>query len=171
MRTRLTGLLRVLRLICMLTVAAVYCSPVTAYASLWIDHDAAGERQVHLYFFWTRNCPHCQAATPFVEALSQAVLGGLGLGLLPTFVIGKDLQEGRLLAVLSDYIPVDRYAYAVYLPTRHLPSKVPVFIDFLVEHIGVDAYWDRAGEGALKAQEALATLKSESPHETKKTAQ
>jgi len=70
MRTRLTGLLRVLRLICLLTVAAVYCSPVAADASLWIDHDAAGERQVHLYFFWTRNCPHCQAATPFVEALS-----------------------------------------------------------------------------------------------------
>ena len=57
---------------------------------------------------------------------------GLGLGLLPTFIIGKDLQEGRLLAVLSDYIPVDRYVYAMYLPTRHLPSKVRVFIYFLV---------------------------------------
>lgn len=67
MRTRLTGLVRVLRLICLLTAAAVYCSPVAADASLWIDHDTAGERQVHLYFFWTRSCPHCQAATPFVE--------------------------------------------------------------------------------------------------------
>jgi len=103
------------------------------------------------------------------EALSQAVLGGLGLGLLPTFIIGKDLQEGRLLAVLSDYIPVDRYVYAMYLPTRHLPSKVRAFIDFLVEHIGVDAYWDRAGEAAFKAQEALATLKRGSAHETERS--
>jgi DNA-binding transcriptional LysR family regulator len=77
------------------------------------------------------------------EALSQAVLGGLGLGLLPTFIIGKDLQAGRLQAVLSEYIPVERQVYAMYLPTRHLPNKVRVFIDFLVDHIGNEPYWDR----------------------------
>jgi len=77
------------------------------------------------------------------EALSQAVLGGLGLGLLPTFIIGKDLQHGRLQAVLSEYIKVDRHVYAMYLPTRHLPSKVRVFIDFLVDYIGTEPYWDQ----------------------------
>lgn len=77
------------------------------------------------------------------EALSQAVLGGLGLGLLPTLIIGKDLQSGRLQDVLSEYIPVERHVYAMYLPTRHLPSKVRVFIDFLVEHIGSEPYWDQ----------------------------
>lgn len=77
------------------------------------------------------------------EALSQAVLGGLGVGLLPTFIIGKDLQRGKLQAVLSEYIPVERHVYAMYLPTRHLPSKVRVFIDFLVTHIGPEPYWDR----------------------------
>lgn len=77
------------------------------------------------------------------EALSQAVLGGLGVGLLPTFIIGKDLQNGRLQAVLSEYIPVERHVYAMYLPTRHLPSKVRVFIDFMISHIGTQPYWDR----------------------------
>ena len=77
------------------------------------------------------------------EALSQAVLGGLGIGLLPTFIIGKDIQHGRLQAVLSEYIPVDRDVYAMYLPTRHLPSKVRGFIDFLVGYIGAEPYWDR----------------------------
>ena len=77
------------------------------------------------------------------EALSQAVLGGLGLGLLPTFIIGKELQSGKLQAVLSDYIPIDRHIYAMYLPTRHLPSKVRVFIDFLVDYIGSEPYWDK----------------------------
>lgn len=77
------------------------------------------------------------------EALSQAVLGGLGVGLLPTFIIGKDLQNGSLQAVLSEYIPVERYVYAMYLPTRHLPSKVRVFIDFMISHIGEEPYWDR----------------------------
>lgn len=77
------------------------------------------------------------------EALSQAVLGGLGLALLPTFIIGKDLQAGNLQAVLSEYIPVERHVYAMYLPTRHLPAKVRVFIDFLIERIGAAPYWDR----------------------------
>ncbi len=77
------------------------------------------------------------------EALSQAVLGGLGIGLLPTFIIGKDLQSGKLQAALSEYIPVEQHVFAMYLPTRHLPSKVRVFIDFLVAHIGTDPYWDR----------------------------
>ena len=77
------------------------------------------------------------------EALSQAVLGGLGIGLLPTFIIGKDLQSGKLQAALSEYIPVEQHVYAMYLPTRHLPSKVRVFIDFLLTHIGPDPYWDR----------------------------
>src|SRR6185312_3712774 len=30
------------------------------------------------------------------DVLSQAVLGGLGLALLPTFIIGEELQVGRL---------------------------------------------------------------------------
>jgi len=76
------------------------------------------------------------------EALSQAVLGGMGLGLLPTFIIGKDLQSGMLQAVLSEYIPVERHVYAMYLPTRHLPGKVRLFIDFMLAHIGEEPYWD-----------------------------
>ena len=61
-----------------------------------------------------------------------------------TFIIGKDLQEGRLRAALSEYIPVERHVYAIYLPTRHLPAKVRAFIDFLLERFGSDpVYWDR----------------------------
>lgn len=76
------------------------------------------------------------------EALAQAVLGGLGLTLLPTFLVGKELQAGRLLAALSEYIPVERYIYAIYLPTRHLSAKVRSFIDFLLERFGSNPYWD-----------------------------
>lgn len=80
------------------------------------------------------------------EALSQAVLGGLGLGLLPTFIIGRELRNGNLQAVLSEYIPVERHVYAMYLPTRHLPSKVRVFIDFLLAYIGSEPYWEAPPE-------------------------
>lgn len=77
------------------------------------------------------------------EALSQAVLGGLGLALLPTFIVGKDLQEGRLVEVLPGYVPTERFIYAVHLPNRHLPLKVRAFIEFLMKRFGPTPYWDR----------------------------
>ena len=76
------------------------------------------------------------------EALSAAVLGGLGVALLPTFLIGRELHEGKLRAVLSDYVPSERHIHAVYLPNRHLPAKVRAFIDFLLERFSPQPYWD-----------------------------
>ena len=77
------------------------------------------------------------------DALSAAVVQELGLALLPTFIIGNELQTGRLQAVLSEYIPVERHIYAVYLANRHVSAKVREFIDFLVDRIGPEPYWDR----------------------------
>lgn len=77
------------------------------------------------------------------EALSQVVLSGFGIALLPTFIVGKDIQAKRLKSVLSDFIPVDQYAYALYLPKRHLPIKIRALIDFLMERFGNEPYWDQ----------------------------
>ena len=77
------------------------------------------------------------------EALWQTVLGGLGISLLPTFIVGKDLQAGRLQAVLAQYVPSERNLHALYLPNRHLAAKVRVFIDFLVARFAAPPYWDR----------------------------
>jgi DNA-binding transcriptional LysR family regulator len=77
------------------------------------------------------------------EVIWQAVLGGLGVSILPTFTVGEDLQAGRLLAVLADYIPPGPSLYAVYLPNRHLSAKVRVFIDYLLARFEPPAYWDR----------------------------
>ncbi|HEX6003074.1 MAG TPA: LysR family transcriptional regulator [Burkholderiales bacterium] len=78
------------------------------------------------------------------EALSQVVLGGLGIALLPTFIVGRDFQAGRLTAVLADYVPLERYIYIVYLPNRQVSAKVRVFIDYMLARIGPEPYWDRA---------------------------
>jgi DNA-binding transcriptional LysR family regulator len=76
------------------------------------------------------------------EALSAAVLGGLGIALLPTFIIGRALHEKRLKAVLSSYVPSERHIFAVYLPNRHLPAKARAFIDFLHARFSPRPYWD-----------------------------
>jgi DNA-binding transcriptional LysR family regulator len=76
------------------------------------------------------------------EALSQAVLGGLGVALLPTFIIGDQIRSGRLQAVLSDYVPLERRIYAIYLQSIRLPAKVRAFVDFLLARFGPQPYWD-----------------------------
>lgn len=76
------------------------------------------------------------------EALSQAVLGGVGLALLPTFIVGKELQAGKLVEVLPGYVPIERFLYAVHLPNRHLPLKTRMFLDYLLARFGPDPYWD-----------------------------
>ena len=77
------------------------------------------------------------------DALSEAVMKGLGLALLPTFIIGEALQAGRLRSVLAEYIPLERHIYAVYLANRHVSAKVRAFIDYLLERFGPEPYWDR----------------------------
>lgn len=124
----------------------VPCIPQDLARHNCLDYTHSGEQGL-----WRFTGPEGDIAVPVSgrlrinddEALSQAVLGGLGLALLPTFIIGKDLQAGRLRAALSEYIPVERHVYALYLPTRHLPAKVRAFIDFLLERFGPDPYWDR----------------------------
>jgi len=77
------------------------------------------------------------------EALSQVVLSGFGIALLPTFIIGKDLQAKRLKSVLSEYIPTKQQVYALYMPKRNLPIKIRAFVDFLVDRFGAEPYWDQ----------------------------
>jgi glutaredoxin-related protein len=37
----------------------------------WVTGTGTAEPKVHLYFFWSKRCPHCQKALPFVASLDQ----------------------------------------------------------------------------------------------------
>jgi DNA-binding transcriptional LysR family regulator len=76
------------------------------------------------------------------EVLRDAAVRGRGIALLPTFIAGADLQEGSLRTILSEYKAPEISIYAIYPETRHLPVKVRVFIDFLLERFGGRPYWD-----------------------------
>lgn len=76
------------------------------------------------------------------EALREAALRGLGLVLLPTFLIGAELRAGRLQQVLAEYEIPPSMAYAVHLPNRYLSPKVRAFIDFFVQRFQPEPYWD-----------------------------
>jgi DNA-binding transcriptional LysR family regulator len=76
------------------------------------------------------------------DALREAALKGLGLVFLPTFIVGRDLQAGSLVSVLTDYVAQDSGLYAVYPHARHLSPKVRAFVDFLASRFGAQPYWD-----------------------------
>jgi DNA-binding transcriptional LysR family regulator len=76
------------------------------------------------------------------EVLRDAAVKGLGICLLPTFIVGAELQAGRLVTVLPGYRPPQLTLAAVYPPMRRLSAKIRLFTDFLVERFGERPYWD-----------------------------
>ncbi|MEF2547664.1 LysR family transcriptional regulator [Aurantimonas sp. E1-2-R+4] len=62
-----------------------------------------------------------------------AAIAGLGLALSPSFVIRKDIEAGKLVTVLDDYMPSEAGIYAVFPHRRHLPARVRLFVDYLAD--------------------------------------
>jgi DNA-binding transcriptional LysR family regulator len=69
------------------------------------------------------------------EVLRQLALAGEGLVQLPDFIVGEDIKAGRLVTVLDDFRPEDRWLQALFLAGRYLPPNVRAFIDFCVERL------------------------------------
>lgn len=77
------------------------------------------------------------------DALKAAAVAGLGIALVPTFIVGPDLASGRLQQVLPDYCPPEISIYAVFPSHRYLSAKVRTFIDFLSDYFGDQPEWDQ----------------------------
>jgi len=77
------------------------------------------------------------------DILKTAAIAGLGITLLPTFIVGPELQAGRLQQILVEYCPPEISIYAVYPSRRNLSAKVRTFIDFLSDTFGDNPQWDK----------------------------
>jgi DNA-binding transcriptional LysR family regulator len=64
----------------------------------------------------------------------EAVLAGLGIGPLPTFMATQELAAGRLVRVLPEYQSALGAMYVMYPPTKPLPAKVTAFVTYMREH-------------------------------------
>ncbi|WP_112321086.1 LysR family transcriptional regulator [Oceanibium sediminis] len=69
------------------------------------------------------------------ESLKKAAESGLGISLVPTFILGSAIEDGRLINVLPDLALENLGIYAVYPPGRFTQPKVRAFIDFLAEKL------------------------------------
>lgn len=73
------------------------------------------------------------------DMLREAVLGGAGVALLPEWLVGSDVQAGRLQRLFEDW-QVNPHqenvsVYAAYLPNRRHSAKIQALLAFLDEHI------------------------------------
>lgn len=77
------------------------------------------------------------------DVLKDAAVDGLGVALLPTFIVGPDLGAGRLVQVLRDYCPDTISVYAVFPSRRYVSAKVRTFVNYLAESFGDRPEWER----------------------------
>jgi DNA-binding transcriptional LysR family regulator len=84
------------------------------------------------------------------DALRIAALSGLGLVILPTYMVGQDIRKSRLQAVLTEYVPAPLEIHAVYPHRKHLSAKVRTFVDFLHDRFHPKPYWEEWAQDHLQ---------------------
>ncbi|MBA3756686.1 MAG: LysR family transcriptional regulator [Nitrosomonas sp.] len=88
----------------------------------------------------TRIIPYLKASNG--EFLRDAAVAGLGIVLMPTFIVYKAIESGKLIPLLTEYKFSQLTAYAIYPQTRHLSQRVRAFVDFLIKRFEGLPYWD-----------------------------
>ncbi|PYE18393.1 LysR family transcriptional regulator [Paraburkholderia silvatlantica] len=96
------------------------------------------------------------------EALRAACLAGLGIGFLPTWVVGQDVRAGALRRLLPQHEPAPDQESGIYLlRAQPQPSvKMKTFIAALRQSIGALPIWEDLPE--TRETEPLADIPAES---------
>jgi DNA-binding transcriptional LysR family regulator len=80
------------------------------------------------------------------QLICEAARGGLGILAQPTYIIQKDLEEGRLVRVLDDW-DLPRLTMNIAYPSKSfVPLRTRLFIDYLVERFRANNFeelWTR----------------------------
>ena len=76
------------------------------------------------------------------EAMMPALEAGLGVSMLPEFLVWDELGRGTLVALLEDWRPMEAGLNVVTPPGDPRPARVALVIDFLVERLA-RAPWAR----------------------------
>ncbi len=99
------------------------------------------------------------------EMLRQFALLGMGIAILPSYLIGGDTSRGDLVRLLGDYRLPQIEINVAYPSRRHLPAKVRTFIDHLVEHFSQSTDALMSEQWAAPGATAPGTVDVEAPVE------
>ena len=68
--------------------------------------------------------------------LARAAIAGLGLAVVPSFMVATDVREGRLALVLEGQRPAAIGVFAVTATRRHAPARVRRLVEHLARSFG-----------------------------------
>jgi DNA-binding transcriptional LysR family regulator len=87
-----------------------------------------------------------------VMTLRAAALDGLGVALLPTYCIGRDLAAQSLVELLPAYRGPEEQISVLFPHRRFLPAKSRLLIDFLAERFRKPPWEAAVGPGAKEGR-------------------
>jgi len=70
--------------------------------------------------------------TDTVDAIHELALKGSGIARLSEFMIGKDINKGKLIPLLQKYNHEIQQIHVIYPHRQHAPAKTKLFINFLL---------------------------------------
>lgn len=70
-----------------------------------------------------------------VTSIRETVRAGLGIAVLPDWLIREDVVSGRLVRVLPQWRAPDLPVHVVYASDRLLPMRVRAFVDFAISYM------------------------------------
>jgi DNA-binding transcriptional LysR family regulator len=91
----------------------------------------------------------CAMASNNGDVLRDASVSGVGIALLPEFIVGPDVAAGNLRPIMNQHVPPDLEIHALYAPNRYLAAKTRLFIDHLVQKFGKKPDWSGLAKANL----------------------
>ena len=102
------------------------CFPILEYKTRWIFRD----RQKNI----SKIGVHGRTIISNAIGLQQCAIAGMGLALLPHWLVDSEIEKGNLIKVLPDYdvtaTDFNTSVWFVYPSRNYVPLKVKVFIEF-----------------------------------------
>ncbi|MBX3210215.1 MAG: LysR family transcriptional regulator [Labilithrix sp.] len=80
--------------------------------------------------------PRGGIAADDISFLKKAALAGGGIALLPSFLVAREEEAGKLVRVLPDWRSAGDGLHVVYPSARYVPQRVVAFRDYLVQELG-----------------------------------
>jgi DNA-binding transcriptional LysR family regulator len=79
--------------------------------------------------------------------LKQAILNGLGVGLVPDYAVSGEIARGEVATALDDWrlSIYGRNMFMMYRPNRQHPRAIAMFIEYVLDCAGRQAGHDAAG--------------------------
>ncbi len=112
-----------------------YAHPASSHLWQFIPARRDGERRIAT--------PKGRILTNNGEAMRDAAVAGLGLAVLPLFIVAEDLRAGRLIPVLPGETPMPDAIYAVYPHRRHELRRLSAVVEHLRKALAGVPPWER----------------------------